>query len=154
MKERIMNNIYLISSGEYSDYGVCFLVESTEVISKDKFRAYWLEAVQRKDEYMDRTLEAIAKYLGVAKKSSMSEYRSLVDADSFRKAMEKVGYSYKEKIDFFEEILAEVGFSILSFDEYNTDDLGSKAKYDNDGTREVKAVCPKCGSNLLARYRV
>ena len=118
-----MKKIYLISSGEYSDYSVCFLVKSVKVISGDEFRVYWLEAVKRKSEYMDNKLEAVAKYLGVDRQRGMYAYYELTSRDSTAEAMKKVGYEYKSEADFFEQVLAEQGMSILEFDEYNVDDF-------------------------------
>ena len=118
-----MNNIYLISAGSYSDYNVCFLMESVEVVSEDKFRVYWLEAIKRKTEYVDGKLEAMAKCLGVTKQSSMYDYYHFVDREDTEKAMKEVGYEYKPEVGFFEEILTEQGFSILAFEEYNVDDF-------------------------------
>lgn len=118
-----MNNLYLITQGEYSDYGVCFLAESSRMVSENEFREYWLEAVRRKTEYVDDKLEAVAKYLDVAKEAEMWNYGQLVGNDSVDKAMKAVGYEWKMEVDFFEEILAKQGFSILSFKEYNIDDF-------------------------------
>ena len=118
-----MQKIYLISSGSYSDYGICFLAETRKVVSEDEFRVYWLEAVKRKTEYVDNKLEAVAKCLGVAQQLNMYGYYQLVESDSVAKAMREVGYEHKGEVDFFEEILTEQGFSILSFEEYNVDDF-------------------------------
>ena len=118
-----MKNICLITAGEYSDYGICFLAETTKVVSENELRVYWLEAVKRKTEYVDDKLEAVAKYLGVAQQSSMYDYLHLVDDDSFAKAMKGAGYEYKSEVSFFEEILAKHGFNNLSFEEYNVDDF-------------------------------
>lgn len=119
-----MKIIYLISKGEYSDYDVCFLAESTKRVSEDEFRIYWLEAVKRKTEYVDGKLEAVAKYLGVNKQSSMYDYFPLVDRDLVAEAFKAVEYDcYRGEVSFFQDILIEKGFSILSHEEYNVDDF-------------------------------
>ena len=118
-----MNKIYLISEGAYSDYNVDFLVKSARVVSESEFRVYWLEAIKRKTEYVDSKLEAVAKYLGVTKQSSMYDYYHLVDGDSMSKAMKEAGYDYVGEADFFQEVLVEQGMSVLLFEEYNVDDF-------------------------------
>ena len=118
-----MTNIYLISSGSYSDYAVNFLMESTKVVSGDEFRKHWLEAVKRKTEYVDNKLERAAKYLGVARQSDIWSFREIVGADTWKKALDKIDYYYKSESEFLEEIFVEHGFTILSFEEYNIDDF-------------------------------
>ena len=118
-----MSNIYLISEGAYSDYGVCFLAKSTRLVSEDELKVYWLEAIKRKTEYVDDKLEAMANYLGVAKQSYMYYYQTIVGWDIFSKAMEEVGYESRSETGFLKEVLTEHEISILPFEEYNVDDF-------------------------------
>jgi len=115
--------IYLISSGRYTDYGVCFLIESDRGINEDDFRVYWLEAIKRKTEYMDDKLECIAKYLNVPKQLSWKGYTQYYDNTLVQKAMDEVGYEFKSEDNCLEEILTEQGFRVLPYTEYNVDDF-------------------------------
>ena len=113
--------IYLISEGGYSDYGVCFLVECEREVEKSEFRTFWGEAKRRLTSYENTKLERVAEILGVAKQSSMYDYRTLVSAEEIREAYINVSYEFRKETGFFEEVLTENGFSILPFEEYNTD---------------------------------
>ncbi len=49
-----MNNIYVISSGSYSDYGISFIVSSPIVITEKQFKEYHLESIKRSADFDER----------------------------------------------------------------------------------------------------
>ena len=115
--------LYLISSGSYSDYSVCFLAKCKRKVDEGEFRTFWLEAIKQKTDYVDEKLGEVAKILGVPKESWMWDYAGIVGYEKFHEALGKVGYESLGEQGFFEKILIEQGFSILPFEEYNTDDF-------------------------------
>ena len=114
--------IYLITEGEYSDYGVDYIVRAKDM-SEGDLRKYQLEAVKRKSLYHDGRMEKIANYLGIPERRSNWDYRQAVGHEKFEEAQEVLGYGVFDCPDFLGDILKENGIEVLEYTEYNLDDL-------------------------------
>ena len=111
---------YLISSGEYSDYGV-YCILQVDALSEEELRSYNLEATRRRSLRHNEYMEKIADYLSIPREPSNYDYIQVVGYKTFNEATEALGYSPSP--DFLMEVLKEHGIVDIDFEEYNLDDL-------------------------------
>jgi len=127
-----MKNIYIVSSVSYSDYGICFLLESPNVITGEQFKKYYIESIKRSAEFYDMQLEKLRKHLD-NKEITSTNYFSVFPV--LTQKQEKPELSFKEwnqlckdagvednPNDWLEKILTENGCKVLDYEEFNTDE--------------------------------
>lgn len=111
--------LYLLTYGEYSDYGISELVE-TDSLTADDLKRYQAEWRVLYDKVHDKELIRVAEELGVAKQSSSYQYHQMVGWDEYSKALDKIGH---DETDYRAQVLKGHGIRYVEYEEYNLDYL-------------------------------